>query len=95
LEVPGVTPIQIHGYGRQLIGQDKPEEALKVFQMNAERFPDTWPVHVGLARGYSALGDYAKALEHAEMALENAPAEFNRNNVQNLIDTLEEGKDVN
>ncbi len=92
---PSATPFQIHGFGRQLIGQGKKEEAMKVFQMNAERFPDTWPVNVGLARGHSALGDYAKALEYAKKALENAPAEFNQNNVRGLISTLEEGKDIN
>ena len=92
---PAVTPFQIHAYGRQLIGQGRKDDAMAIFKKNAERFPDTWPVNVGLARGHSALGNYAKALEHAKKALDNAPAEPNRNNVKNLIATLEEGKDIN
>jgi tetratricopeptide (TPR) repeat protein len=95
LDDPTATPFQIHAFGRQLIGQGELDEAMKVFRKNAERFPGTWPVHVGLARGYSALGDYGKALEHARMALANAPDEPNRNNVQTQIDTLEQGQDIN
>ncbi len=95
LDDPTATPFQIHGYGRQLIGEGKAEEAMKVFRKNSERFPDGWPVHVGLARGYSALGDYEEALKHARMALHQAPNDFSRGNVEGLIKTLEEGKDVN
>ncbi|MEM7353717.1 MAG: DUF2911 domain-containing protein [Acidobacteriota bacterium] len=92
---PTATPFQIHGYGRALVGQGLAQQALTVFQKNAERFPDTWPVNLGLARGYSAVGEYGKALEHAKKALANAPAPPNRANVEGLIKTLEEGKDIN
>ena len=95
LDDPSATPFQIHGYGRQLIGLGDAEAAMKVFEKNAERFPDGWPVHVGLARGHSALGDYAKALKHAKIALEQAPSDASRTNVEGLIKTLEEGKDIN
>lgn len=95
LDDPTATPFQIHGYGRQLIGQGKAEAAMAVFEKNAERFPDVWPVHVGLARGYSAMGDYEKALKHARIALHQVPNDFSRGNVEGLIKTLEEGKDVN
>ena len=64
---------EIHQYGRQLLAQGKPQEALAVFEKNAKRFGDTWPVHVGLARGYSATGDYKTALKHAELALLRPP----------------------
>ena len=62
LDLPGTTVFEIHQYGRQLLAQGKPQEALAVFEKNAKRFGDTWPVHVGLARGYSATGDYKTAL---------------------------------
>ncbi|MBC7923493.1 MAG: DUF2911 domain-containing protein, partial [Ferruginibacter sp.] len=51
------TPPQIHGYGRQLLGQNRPKEALAVFELNAKRNGKAWPVNVGLARGYAAVGD--------------------------------------
>jgi Flp pilus assembly protein TadD len=58
---PTATSIQIHQYGRQLLAAKKNQEALEVFKLNAERNGDAWPVNVGLARGYMAVGDYKKA----------------------------------
>ena len=95
MEHPTATPLLIHAYARTLVGQGETEEAMEVFRKNAEMYPDTWPVELGLARGYSALGNYKKALAHAEKALDHAPAAFNRQNVENIIQTLKEGKDVN
>jgi tetratricopeptide (TPR) repeat protein len=92
---PTADPLQIHVAARQLLTDGKKEEALKVFQLNAKRFPNKWPVHVGLMRGYAAVGDRKKALEEARLALAQAPDEPNKKNLQNLIKQLEEGKDIN
>ena len=56
--------LEVHQYGRQLIGFGLKDKALEVFKMNADKNKDTWPVHYGLARGYSAKGDYKSALKH-------------------------------
>lgn len=88
-------PIELHQYGRQLMGQGKKEEALKVFELNAKRHPNEWPVHVGLARGYSAVGRYKEALKHAKLALAQAPDEVNKKTLADGIKKLEEGKDMN
>jgi len=53
------TVFQRHNMGRQLITMGHPKAALKVFQTNIEKSGDIWPVNVGLARGYSATGQYA------------------------------------
>lgn len=91
---PSVRPIDLHLLGRSLLAEGKKDEALKVFQANARRFPDQWPVHVGLMRGYSAMGDLKKALSEARLALKQAPDEANRKNLQNAVKTLEGGKPV-
>lgn len=88
-------PIELHGFGRQLLGQGKKDEALKVFELNAKRHPNQWPVHVGLARGYSAVGRYKDALKHAKLALAQAPDEINKKTLADGIKKLEEGKDMN
>ena len=95
--LPDARVGQIHQYGRQLINAGKPQEALKVFKMNAERFPDTWPVNVGLARGYSAVGDYQKALKHAKLAQNNVPEgdQLNKGSVENMIVKLGKNEDIN
>jgi hypothetical protein len=92
LNLPGTTPMEIHVYGRGLQIQKKNEEAMKIFQLNARRFPDTWPVHVGLARGHAALGHRKEALAEAHLALKQAPDDNSRKNVETLIQQIEAGQ---
>jgi hypothetical protein len=92
LHDPTATPVDIHQYARQLLAAKKTAEAMEVFQYNAKRNGDAWPVHVGLARGYSATGDLQKALEHAKLALPQAPDPQNRQGLEGMIATLSQGK---
>jgi tetratricopeptide (TPR) repeat protein len=89
------TAIQLHLYGRQLMAAKKSAEAMEIFELNAKLHPDTWPVHVGLARGHSALGHYKEALAEAKLALPQAPDDPNRRALQGMIEKLGQGKDVN
>jgi len=95
LDLPAASALEIHQYGRQLIAQGKKAEALAVFQKNQKRFGDAWPIHVGLARGYSAVGDYKAALEHAQKALGQAPDQLNKTSLAAAIEKLKQGKDMN
>ncbi len=95
LNHPSARPVEIHMAARQLMAAGNKEQAMRVFQFNAKRFPNQWPVHVGLMRGYAAMGDKKKALEEAKLAVAQAPDEGNRKNLQGLIKQLEEGKDIN
>jgi len=94
LQDPGAGPMKIHGYARQLQQNGKSAEALEIFKMNAERYPGQWPVEVGLARVYSAQGDYKEALEHAKKALAQAPDPLNKQNLEGMVKSLSEGKPV-
>ncbi len=85
---------ELHQYGRQLIGEKKPAKALEIFQLNYKKNGDAWPVHVGLMRGYSANGDLKKALEHAQLAVKQAPDDLNRKNLEGYVKTLSEGKAI-
>ena len=85
---------QLHNYGRQLLGEKKVDEAVRVFQQNAQRNPDAWFVHAGLARGLSAQGKYAEAAKNMKIALAKAP-DSQKKYVQGLVDKLESGKDIN
>lgn len=95
LDHPATTVFQVHQYGRQLISRGKHESALEVFKRNAKRFPDTWPVNVGLARGYSAMGDYKTALKHAKIALQKAPDQLNKDALTAAVSNLEKGQPMN
>lgn len=89
------TAADIHQYGRQLLTQGKKQDALRVWELNAKRYPNMWPVHVGLARGYSAVGRYKDALRHAKLALAQAPDEVNRKSLADAVAKLEKGQDWN
>jgi hypothetical protein len=95
MDLPNALPVEIHQYGRRLLTQGKAKEAMAVFQKNAKRFGEAWPTHVGLARGYSAMGDYKSALKHAETALAQAPDELNRKSLQDAVVKLKQGQDMN
>ncbi|MEO1335059.1 MAG: tetratricopeptide repeat protein, partial [Myxococcota bacterium] len=77
-----------------LLAAKEKSRALEVFQLNAKQHPDAWPVHVGLARGYSAVGQYKKALRHARKALKQAPDPGNKANLKKMVAALKAGKPV-
>jgi Protein of unknown function (DUF2911) len=85
LSHPTAGPFQIHLYARRLQQEKKNEEAMKVFELNAKRFPTQWPTRFGLARGHFALGHRDKALAEAELALKQAPDAAARGNVEGFI----------
>ena len=93
--LPMATIFQVHQYGRTLITNGDKEKALEVFSMNAEKNKGQWPVHYGLARAYSAKGEYKSALKQLKMALENAPNDASKGRVQANIEKLEKGQDIN
>ena len=64
---------------------------MRVWQLNAKRHPNQWPVNVGLMRAYSALGKYKDALRYARLALPQAPDEASRKNLEDLIRQIEAG----
>lgn len=92
IHLPGTTALEIHTYGRQLLTAGKKQEALGVFKLNAERNGEVWPVTVGLARGYMAVGDYPKALEYARKAVAQAPDNLNKQNLEAMVKSLADGK---
>ncbi len=93
--LPMGSMIDLHQYGRQLITDKKPKDALEVFKMNAQKNPNVFTTDVGLARGYSANGDYKNALKYAKLAQPLAPDKLNRDSVDKMIQQLNEGKDIN
>ncbi len=92
---PTASVFQIHNMGRQLITLGEKETALKIFKLNLEKSGDIWPVNVGLARGYSAVGQYDNALKHAKIAYERAPNKLNKDGLAKSIEQLKKGEDIN
>lgn len=93
--LPMGTMLDVHFYGRQLLGMKEADEAMKVYQMNYEKYPKQFTTNVGMGRAYSAKGDYKKALTYMKAALPQAPDDGNKTNVETMIKKLEENQDVN
>jgi len=89
------TVLEMHGYGRQLIAASNKDKALEIFKLNADKNKGVWPTHYGLARGYSAKGDFKSAIKHIKKALVNAPNDASKSRVQANWDKLKKGEDIN
>ena len=85
----------IHYYGRSLLNMKEADEAFKVFKLNYDKHPNMFTTNVGLARGYSAIGDFKKALTYMKAALPQAPDDLNKTSVEGMIRKLQERQDVN
>jgi tetratricopeptide (TPR) repeat protein len=86
---------QIHAYARQLLQQKRGQEAYEVFKLNYDKTPNVFTTNMGMMRGYSAIGNYKKALEFAQKAAPQAPDKVNKDQIERLIKQLQEGKNVN
>ncbi|MBV9493131.1 MAG: DUF2911 domain-containing protein [Acidobacteria bacterium] len=92
---PSASATEIHQYARRLLTQGKKDEALAIWQLNQKMHGNDWPVNVGLARGYSAVGKYKDALKYAKLAADQAPDEGNKKVLRDGIAKLEKGQDMN
>ncbi len=88
------SALQLYFYGRQLQGDKKQEEALAIYRANAKKFPDFWTSHVGMARVYSAQGDFDNAVKEIKTALTDAP-DSNKANLENYVKRLQNKEDIN
>jgi len=89
-----VDDFQGYVYGCSLVNAKRPEEALEIFKMIYAKYPNTIFTNIGLATGYSALGDYKTALTFALKALPQAKG-GNKIEIERNIRDLQNGKDMN
>jgi len=93
LEHPATSPFDRHRYGRTLLSQGKKAEALTVFELNAKKHPNVWPVNVGLARGYAAVGKRGSS-ESRESGAATGSGRCEQEEPAEMIEQLEGGKPV-
>jgi hypothetical protein len=86
--------LQLYVYGRQLQGEKKADEALALYRANAKRFPDYWTTHLGMARVYSAQGDFDNAVKEVKLSLTGAP-DANKKALETYAKRLEAKDDIN
>jgi len=72
--MPDAPVMGVHQYGSSLIAAGKKDQAMAIFKLNRQRHPeDTFVTYVGLARGYTAIGDTRNAIANWELAIKNIP----------------------
>jgi DUF2911 family protein len=86
--------LQLYVYGRQLQGEKMQDEALAIYQSTAKKFPDYWTTHLGLARVYSAKGDFANAVKEVKLSMAGAP-DANKTALETYAKRLEAKEDIN
>ena len=86
--------LQLYFYARQLQGDKKQDEALAIFRSTSKKFPDFWTSHVGMARVYSAQGDFDNAVKEMKTALVSAP-DSNKANLERYVKRLQAKDDIN
>lgn len=74
IKLPSARMNDVHQYGRSLIQAGQNEKALEVFKYNAKLHPEEkFTTFVGLARGFTAVGNKKEAIKNWEIALKNIP----------------------
>lgn len=88
------SPLQVHIYARGLQGQKRSEEAFAIFRTNAQKHPEMWFVHSGMARIYCSQGKFDDAAKEMKVALEKAPGN-QKSYLDGLVKKLESRQDIN
>jgi len=88
------NPLQVHQYARQLLGEKRNDEAYAIFRENAQKHPDQWFVHTGLARMYSAQSKFDDATKEMKLSLAAAPDD-QKTYLDGLVKRLEAKQDIN
>jgi glyoxylase-like metal-dependent hydrolase (beta-lactamase superfamily II) len=68
--------------GYRLLGQNRVDDAIAIFELNVERFPESWNVYDSLGEAHATKGNTARAIELYRRSLELNPD--NTNGVQAL-----------
>jgi tetratricopeptide (TPR) repeat protein len=74
IRLPGADVLPVHIYGMRLLAAGRKEKAMEIFLFNRRQHPDEpFFTYLGLARGYTAIGDKKSAIANWEIALKNVP----------------------
>lgn len=95
INLPDATAGQIVNYGRNLITQTRPKDAMVVFEAGYKRYPTASVALMGMARGYSANGDNKKALKFAQDALKAETDPAGKATIDGMVKKLEKGEAIN
>ncbi len=76
------TEVEVNQAGYMLLGQNKVDEAIALFQRNVAAHPDSWNACDSLAEACALKGDKAQATANYRKALDKVKAEDQRTRIQ-------------
>ncbi|WP_271768148.1 DUF2911 domain-containing protein [Aquimarina algiphila] len=85
---------QVFQLGTGLISQKQNDKALAILKDNVKNNNGAWPSNFGLARAYSAKGDYKNAVKSLNIAMTKAPERF-KPRLTAALEKLKKGEDIN
>jgi glyoxylase-like metal-dependent hydrolase (beta-lactamase superfamily II) len=74
--------MEFNRLGYRYLGEDRVDNAIAVFEMNMDRFPESWNVYDSLGEAHAARGDTERAIELYSRSVEINPD--NANGVQTI-----------
>lgn len=76
---------EMNGVGYLLLQLKKPQEAITIFELNVEAFPDSWNVYDSLGEAYMAVGQKVAAIKNYKKSLElNPENEYGKEQLKKL-----------
>jgi tetratricopeptide (TPR) repeat protein len=79
---------QLNQFGYQLLFSNKTDDAIKVFQKNVKKHPDSWNAYDSLGEGYAKKDDKKNAMKYYGKAMEMTEAESQKNRIAGIINQL-------
>jgi tetratricopeptide (TPR) repeat protein len=92
--MPLGSPVDLHGYGRQLQQQGNQAAAFEVFRANIKKNPTHWAAHNENARMAIAQGNYDLAAKEMKLSVSTAPEQF-KPQLEALLKKVEAKQDIN
>jgi Protein of unknown function (DUF2911) len=84
------TEAELNQYGYQLLGQNAFDEAIHIFKVNTEKFPESANAWDSLGEGYALKGDKENAIKSFKKSLSLIPTEAVKANSMKYLKKLEE-----
>jgi hypothetical protein len=82
------TEAELNNFGYQLIGQQKIDEAIAIFERNVKAHPQSWNVYDSLAEAHGIKGDKKKAIEFYTRALNLTTDATQKTRISGVIEQL-------
>jgi CubicO group peptidase (beta-lactamase class C family) len=79
---------ELNGLGYGLLSRDRIEDAIAIFELNVEEYPDFSNPYDSLGEAYMIAGDRGRAIENYEKSLELNPA---NDNARQMLERLGQG----